>query len=173
TIGFGLLYGMGPYKLSQRLGVTYEKAVEYMELFFKAYPGAHGWITQVHEDCLETGVVWTILNRPRRLNEIFSDESWVRARAKRQSVNSIIQGSAADVVLSAMLKVDMDEVLATLACILLLQVHDELVFEVPEDCVDEALPRVKTLMEYSREADDLEVDLTVSAHIGDNWKDAK
>ena len=173
AIGFGLLYGMGPFKLSQTLGITYEQAQEYMELFFKAYPGARQWIDQVHADCMDTGIVWTILNRPRRLNEIFSSENWVKARAKRQSVNSIIQGSAADVVLSAMLKCENDPQLSELDCRLLLQVHDELVFEIPEHNVDIGLPRVKELMEYSREGDNLEVDLTVSAHKGNNWRDAK
>lgn len=173
TIGFGILYGMGPHRLSIQLEISYEKAQEYINLFFKAYPFAKKWVDFVHKQCESTGYVWTILNRPRRLQEIFSKENWVRARAKRQSVNSIIQGSAADVVISAMLRCDSNARLKELGCRLLLQVHDELVFEIPEAYAEEAKDIIVSEMVYDRKQYDLGVDLTVSAHVVDNWGDAK
>lgn len=173
TIGFGILYGMGPYRLSIQLDISNDLAQEYIDLFFRGYPFAKNWIDRVHKDCEQTGLVWTLLNRPRRLQEIFSKEKWVRARAKRQSVNSIIQGSAADIVLSAMLRVAESEDLNRMGCRMLLQVHDELVFEVPSQHAKEAETLIKGLMTYKREEYGLGVDITVSSHIVSTWGDAK
>lgn len=164
---------MGPYKLSHQLNVTMDVAKDYIDKFFKAYPGAQAWIKSVHRECKDTGIVWTLLDRPRRLKEIESAESWVRARAKRQSVNSVVQGSAADLVLSSMIEVDTDERLRELGVKLLLQVHDELLFEVPKENVEESMPIIKELMEYEVGDWDLLVPMPVSIHKGKNWAEAK
>lgn len=173
TIGFGIIYGMGPYRLSIQLGISIEEAKRLIELFFKAYPFAKRWIEYVHTTCTATGFVWTLMGRPRRLQEIFSKENWVRARAKRQSVNSIIQGSAADVVNAAMVRCTTNKDLNKMGCDLLLQIHDELVFEVPLCHADEAREIVESTMSYDRLQYGLGVDLSVTAHVAENWGDAK
>lgn len=168
SVNIMILYGMGPHKLKKTLKITYEEAAEYIERFLTAYPGVRAWINQVHEDCMNNHVVWTYFGRPRRLEEIASAEKWIQARAMRQSVNSVIQGSAADVVLQAMICVETSKELQELGCKLLLQVHDELLFEIPEENAEQAKTIIKQLMEYEPDYF-LKVPLPVDAHIGDNW----
>lgn len=163
---------MGPRKLAQALKIEPELAKDYIKRFFSAYPDTKTWMHQVWSDCERDGIVYTWLGRPRRVPEIRSSVDWVKARAQRQVPNSIIQGSAADVTMRAMLKVENDPRLQELGCQLLLQVHDELVFEVPMQNAELALPIVKELMEVPR-SDAMLVPLTVSAHIGRTWAEAK
>ena len=172
AIGFGLLYGMGPGRLAKTIGRTLEEAKQYIERFFQAYPGAKKWIDSTHSDCTKYGKVWTYYGRPRRLVEIFSDIKWMKKRAQRQSVNSIIQGSAADFVLKAMIRLNADQRLRELNVEPLLQVHDELVLECPADCVDEAMALVKSGMEFPVSSR-LRVPLDVSIHSGSSWEEAK
>lgn len=177
AINFGILYGMGPGKLAAQLGITKEEAKQKIQQYFEAFPTAKEFIDYTHQLVRDGGVIWTLMGRPRRIPEGHKTakvEDWVRARAQRQAVNSSIQGSAADVVMNAMLRCHQDAELSDLGCRLLLQVHDELVFEVPEQNAERSLEKVRDLMEYKRGGpENLLVDLTVSIHIGDNWAEAK
>jgi DNA polymerase-1 len=172
TIGFGLLYGQGPKRLAGQLGISVKEAKALIRRFFDAYPNAQNWIHTVWAECEANGVVWTYLGRPRRIEEIRSSVDWIRARSQRQAVNSIIQGSAADIVMNAMLEADTDMDLKFDGCRLLLQVHDELIFEVPEANAQRAMKRVIEIMQVPQD-DDMAVPLPVSAHIGDSWGEAK
>ena len=172
TIGFALLYGAGPKKIGMQIGKSWEEAKIYIDMFFAAYPGAKLWMDLVFSDCIETGIVWTHALRPRRLDEINSAISWIAARARRQAVNSIIQGSAADFVLLAMIRVEDSPVLKMLGCELLLQVHDELVFQCPSETADAAMAVINELMHYPV-SEGLSVPLPISIHRGKNWREAK
>lgn len=172
TIGFGLLYGQGSKRLANQLGISVKEAKALIKRFFGAYPNAQDWIHTVWAECEAHGIVWTYLGRPRRIEEINSPIDWIRAKSQRQAVNSIIQGSAADIVMNAMLDVENDMDLKFDGCRLLLQVHDELIFEVPEKNAQRAMKRVIEIMEVPKD-DDMSVPLPVSAHIGDSWGEAK
>ena len=172
TIGFGLLYGQGPKRLAGQLGISVKEAKDLITRFFSAYPNAQDWIHTVWAECDEYGVVWTYIGRPRRIEEIRSSVDWIRARSQRQAVNSIIQGSAADIVMNAMIDAENDLDLKFDGCRLLLQVHDELIFEVPERNAERALKRVVEIMEVPQD-ENMAVALPVSAHIGDSWGEAK
>lgn len=144
--------------------------------YFESFPTAKQFIDDTHYQVQEDGVVWTLMGRPRRIPEGHKSsnvENWLKARAQRQSVNSVIQGSAADVVMYAMLRCHKDEELRSKGCRLLLQVHDELVFEVPDEHAEYCLERIQDLMQYKQGQHGLLVDLPVSIHIGQNWAEAK
>lgn len=187
NIGFGLNYGEGPQKLGRELGVSVERAKELMAQYFKPYPRVQEFIEGVHAFILDNAMVETILGRPRRFHEMHEigrlldkctrwnlpgSAKMNLARAERQSVNSVIQGSAADVAKMAMIKCEFDPRLRRLGVDMLLQVHDELLFEVPEDCVDEAMPIICHNMEHPF-GDDLLVPLDVDAGKGYSWSSAK
>lgn len=187
SIGFGLNYGEGPQKLGKTLGVSVDQAKKLMQQYFKPYPLVKTFIDGVHAYILDHAMVETILGRPRRFHELVSIgrmlDKMTRwslpgtakanlARAERQAVNSVIQGSAADVAKMAMIKCEYDERLQSLGVQQLLQVHDELIFEVPEEHAQEALPIICELMEHPF-ADELSVPLGVDAGMGYSWSSAK
>lgn len=182
SIGFGLNYGEGPNKLAGQLGVSKERAKELMELYFQPYPGVRDHINHIHK-IARTGLVETILQRPRRLPELKSlgqyksreltKGEWVIvSRAERQSVNSEIQGSAADVARMAMLRCEDDPDLRALDVRMLLQIHDELIFEVPAEHVEQAIPIIREDMEHPF---DFELDIPLQVDIGSgySWSHAK
>jgi len=187
TIGFGLNYGEGPQKLGKSLGVGVEEAKALIQKYFAPYPRVREFIEGVHNYILDHAMVETILGRPRRFHELpaigeLLDKMsrWKLpgsarknlAQAERQSVNSVIQGSAADVAKMAMIKCEFDHRLRNLGVEMLLQVHDELLFEVPEENVDEAKKIVLELMEHPF-GDDLLVPLNADAGVGFSWATAK
>jgi len=187
SIGFGLNYGEGPQKLGHTLGVSVDEAKALIEKYFKPYPRVRAFINGVHAFILDNAMVETILGRPRRFHEMHAIgemlDKMVRwrlpgtakanlAQAERQSVNSIIQGSAADVAKMAMIKCEFDQRLKRLGVQQLLQVHDELLFEVPEEHVQEVMPIVRELMEHPF-GDDLLVPLNIDAGVGYSWATAK
>jgi DNA polymerase-1 len=192
--GFGLNYGEGPEKLGKKLGLkgnrkeVIAQAEELIEKYFAPYPRVREFINGVHNYILDYAMVETILGRPRRFHELpeigrmldVDPDYWHLpgtarknlAQAKRQSVNSIIQGSAADVAKMAMIKCEFDHRLRNLGVEMLLQVHDELLFEVPEENVEEAKTIVLELMEHPF-SDDLLVPLSADAGTGWSWATAK
>lgn len=187
SIGFGLNYGEGIDKLAKTLGVSQAKAKELKETYFKPYPNVRDFIFGVHNFIAEHGMVETILGRPRRFHEMSGISPMLRkmsrwnlpgsakanlARAERQSVNSVIQGSAADVAKMAMIKCEYSPELRSMGVEMLLQVHDELLFEVPEEYVEEAMPIIVNLMEHPFESE-LLVPLNVDAGKGYSWSSAK
>lgn len=164
AVGFGLIYGIGAVKLGRQLGLPVTESVNrssqrlmykcaqaetMIDGYFAAYSGVKRFIDETHTHCEKHLEVQTYLGRPRRLPDILSDERGIAAQARRQSVNSIIQGSAADIVNEAMFLCESDAELRRLGVRMLLQVHDELIFEVPDDerYYVPAMKRIKVLME--------------------------
>lgn len=183
TIGFGLNYGEGIKKLAKTLNVSEERAKELKEIYFRPYPSVKSFISSVHAFIRDEYMVETILGRPRRFPDLkglrniqrkflTGHEKQLLAMCERQSVNSIIQGSAADVARMAMINCERSSRLRKLGVEMLLQVHDELIFEVPEECVDEARPLIVECMEHPFDYG-LSVPLSVDVGVGTSWSGAK
>jgi DNA polymerase-1 len=183
TLGFGLNYGMGPKHLAKDLDISVDEAKDMIDRYFKPYPNIKGFFYDIREMARIKGEIETIDGRPRRFPELVElgklrwenmsgSERMARARAERQAGNSAIQGSAASVAKMAMIHCDNDPDLAALGAELLLQVHDELIFEVPEETIGEVIPIAVDLMEHPF-PEDLSVPLTVDAGYGYSWASAK
>ncbi len=168
-VNFGIMYGMGAYGLSQRLGITPEEGEAFIQAYFASYPGVQAFMQNTIKEAHEKGYVTTLLNRRRYLPEINSDNRNVREFAERTAVNTPIQGSAADLIKVAMIHIQrrLDE--ENLKSKMILQVHDELVFEVPKDELEIMQKLVRTEMES---AIHLDVPIKIDMGVGANWLDA-
>ena len=168
-VNYGVLYGMGARGMASRLGIDREEAQAFISDYFAAFPGIRDWTQSLLAQARADGFVSTLVGRLRPLPEINSSNGRLRSFAERAAVNTPIQGSAADLIKLAMLRVD--EILRKdfPDCALLLQVHDELLFELPEDRVDAVLP---SLLEAMEKVGDLEVALKVDAGSGRDWLEA-
>ncbi|MBN1527210.1 MAG: DNA polymerase I [Candidatus Omnitrophica bacterium] len=166
TVNFGILYGMSPYGLSQNLGIEVDKAKEFIDAYFERYPGVRGYIEGLVEEARKHGFVTTILGRRRYIPEINSPNSQLRQFAERTAINTPIQGSAADIIKVAMIAIHEKLAKKKLGSKMTLQVHDELVFDVPKEELGEMYRIVKDGME-----DVIKLKVPVEAHIesGKNW----
>lgn len=173
TLQFGMLYGMGAHTLAKRLGVTEEVAQEYIDQYFVAYPGILRAKNYWTDFCFANGYVKTLMGRRRRLPEILNDSYKVQARAKRQLFNAIIQGSAADMMRDYMPAIAFNPDLKKMGAKLCVQVHDEVVVEVPERYADEACPIVEKLMCGALSFVDWRVPLAADAKIAKTWSEGK
>ena len=185
AIGFGLIYGIGAktlgINLSADLGriVTLQEAQGMIRKYFGIFQGVEAFIKQTHRDCKKVEFVRTILGRKRRLPMINSkggdSEKGIAAMAKRQAVNSIVQGSAADIAKAAMIRCEEDPELTTLGAMLLLQVHDELIFELPDimEVRTQVEHRVTEIMETPFPGFELKVPIPTDGNFGYTWADAK
>ena len=169
VINFGLLYGMGPQRLARETGLSVDEAREFIDRYFASFPSVRDWIDRVLDSARETGYVETLLGRRRRIPDITSANSRVRSFAENAAVNTPVQGSAADVIKRAMIDLERELSGSSLRAQLLLQVHDELVLEVPRSELDEATALVKRCME---EAVVLDVPLQVDVGHGATWLEA-
>jgi DNA polymerase-1 len=167
-VSYGVTYGMGPFGLSQRLRIPVDQARHYIEGFFASYPMVRPYLDAVVQQATEDGFTTTMLGRRRYLPELKSRNPRVRSLGERQALNAPLQGSAADIIKLAMVKVD--RALAGSATRMVMTVHDELVFEVPEGEVEETSELIRQTMENAIE---LAVPLTVDVAWGPNWADAK
>lgn len=169
AINFGLLYGMSAFRLARDLGVSRSEAQAYIDRYFGRMPGVLDWIETTKQAARETGAVQTLFGRRRLVPEIQSKDFNERAVGEREAVNTVIQGTAADIIKIAMLDVHraLHQQLPT--CRLLLQVHDELLVEAPEDRVHDA---ETLLVERMTNAVALDVPLDVQCGKGWNWNDA-
>lgn len=169
AINFGLLYGMGPARLARDTGLSVPEAREFIERYFTSFPNVRAWIDGTLEEARERGYVETIGGRRRNTPDIESTNSRVRSAAENAAVNTPIQGSAADIIKRAM--IDLEERLGSsdLKSQMLLQVHDELVLEVPKSELDQARELVEDCMENAME---LLVPLKVDFGFGANWLEA-
>ncbi|MBL3580896.1 DNA polymerase I [Oleidesulfovibrio alaskensis] len=173
TINFGLIYGMGPQKLAQELKVTLNEAKEFIERYFSKLSHLKEFYDNVEQSAREHGFVTTLAGRRRLLPEIHSDNNQLRSQARRQAINTVVQGSAADIIKIAMLKAAADETLQQLNAALILQVHDELLLEAPQDVAEAAAKRLADIMSSVRPGGAaLDVPLAVDYGIGDNWGQA-
>ena len=166
TINFGLIYGMGPQKLARDLGLKLAEAKEFIERYFERLPGLKTFFESVHERTGAQGYVTTLAGRRRLLPDISSRNNHLQSQAKRQAVNTLIQGSAADIIKLAMLEADADAELARLEARLILQVHDELLLETPLADAGAAAKRLEAIMSGIRQ---LRVPLAVDTGTGANW----
>ena len=168
-VNYGVLYGMGARGMASRLGIDREEAQAFISDYFAAFPGIREWSNSVLAQARADGFVSTMMGRVRPLAEINSSNGRLRSFAERAAVNTPIQGSAADLIKLAMLRVDDLLQKDHPDCKLLLQVHDELLFELPENRVEAVLPPLREAMES---VGDLDVALKVDAGSGRNWLEA-
>ena len=166
TINFGIIYGIGPYGLSQRLGIPYEDAKNYIAAYFEQYPGIKDYMDKAKTEAKEQGFVKTLFGRMCPTPEIKSSNPARRSYAERAAINAPIQGTAADIMKRAMIQVDRAIGRSDLGAKMLLQVHDELVFEVPTVELDATADLVKKTMENAAH---LSVPLTVEVGSGPDW----
>ena len=170
AINFGILYGMGPFRLSRELGVSQAAAKRYIEEYFQRFRGVKRYIEQVVQSAEQTGAVSTLFGRIRPVPEIKSRNVNQRNQGVRVAVNTTVQGTAADLIKMAMLQLDRRLKKHALRSRLLIQVHDELVLEVPETELAETGGLVRESMEGCCS---LEVPLVAEVHSGSNWLDTK
>ncbi|MDP8298925.1 MAG: DNA polymerase I [Candidatus Tantalella remota] len=164
TVNFGIVYGMGAFRLAKDLGINVSEAQDFIDAYFKRYKGVSSYINKTIEGAREKGFVTTLLNRRRYIPEINVSNERVKGFAERVAVNTPVQGSAADVIKLAM--IGCHEEFSGTGVKMIIQVHDELVFEVPKDMLDEAVSRIRDRMEKVL---DLEVPLKVDVEAGSNW----
>jgi DNA polymerase-1 len=169
AINFGVIYGMGARALARQIDVKVAEASAFIETYFATYPGVRTFIDSTVELAREQGWVSTLLGRRRLLPDITSTNNRVRSFAERVAVNTPIQGTAADLIKRAMITLDHELKAAKSPALLLLQVHDELVLEVPAEALEETRDLVVQHMEGALE---LKVPLLVEAHSGSNWAEA-
>ena len=170
TINFATLYGQGPFSLAQQLGISREEARAFITAYFERFSGVRHFLDRQVESAHERGYVETLLGRRRYIPELKSRNWNIRQFGERVAQNTPIQGTAADLIKKAMIDVDRALEESDWNAQLILTVHDELVFEVPEQRVDEVRPAVVGLMEGAVE---LEVPIEVGWGVGRSWYEAK
>lgn len=169
AINFGLIYGMGAFGLARQLGVSRGQAQDYITLYFSRYPGVRDYMERTREQARAQGYVETVFGRRLQLEYIHSRNAAQRAGAERAAINAPMQGTAADIIKRAMVAVDAWLAAHAAQAKMLMQVHDELVFEAEEAFVPTLLEQVKAQMAGAAA---LRVALVVDAGIGDNWDEA-
>ena len=169
AINFGLIYGMSAFGLAKQLGVDRTLAQRYIDTYFERYPGVRAFMDQSRETAREHGYVETLMGRRLYVPDIRSRNAQSRQYAERTAINAPMQGTAADIIKTAMIAVD-EWIQATKVPVrMIMQVHDELVFEVADDFIDEARETIRALMAGAAE---LSVPLLVDVGVGDNWDEA-
>jgi DNA polymerase-1 len=169
-VSYGLAYGMEAYGLSQRLDIPVGEATEILEAFFGAFPAVQDYMGRTIEEARQKGYTETLFGRRRRIPELSASQFNVRQAGERQAMNSGIQGLAADIFKVALIGIDQYLEQENLSSRLILQVHDEVILEVPVDEEEAALAFVPEIM---GNAFDLDVELTVDVALGATWADAK
>ncbi len=169
AINFGLIYGMGAFGLAKQLGVGRGEAQDYIALYFSRYPGVRDYMERTRQQARDAGFVETVFGRRLALDYIHSRNAAQRAGAERAAINAPMQGTAADIIKRAMVRVDDWLSDKRDRALMILQVHDELVFEADADFVPTLLEWVPALMAG---AADLRVPLVVDSGVGDNWDEA-
>jgi DNA polymerase-1 len=169
AINFGLIYGMSAFGLSRQLAIPRSEAQKYMNLYFERYPGVQEYMERTRQQAADQGYVSTLDGRRLYLPDIHSRNVNSRKAAERAAINAPMQGTAADIIKKAMIAIDawlqQEKPLVTM----LMQVHDELVFEVHHSVLDEASAKIRNLMEGCMQ---LDVPLQVDIGTGSNWDQA-
>jgi len=169
-VAYGLAYGMEAYGLAQRLGSPVEEATEILESYFAAFPAIRDYMDRTVAEARQKGYTETLFGRRRRIPELSSSNYNVRLAAERQAMNAGIQGLAADVFKVALVRIDRWLRDAGCASTLVLQVHDEVILDVPPEELSEVEEMVRTVMTGAYE---LRVELAVEVAVGATWADAK
>ena len=169
AINFGLIYGMSAFGLGKQLQIGRNEAQGYIDRYFQRYPGVFEYMAQVRESAAERGFVETVFGRRLYLPEINARNAMRRQASERTAINAPMQGTAADIIKLAMISVDRWIFADQLQCRMTMQVHDELVLEVPDNEVDLVVLGLKQRMEGAAE---LRVPLVVDVGVGNNWNEA-
>ncbi|MBV6880269.1 DNA polymerase I [Epilithonimonas ginsengisoli] len=169
TVNFGIIYGQGAFALAEQTGLSRTEAKKMIDSYYESYPRLKEYMAEQVKKAQDLGYVQTILGRKRHLKDINSSNFVVKAHAERNAVNAPIQGSAADIIKLAMIKIDEELEAQNLQTKMLLQVHDELLFEAPIDEVDVAMSLIKKEMESAFVTT---VPLLVEVGVGNNWLEA-
>lgn len=169
AVNFGIIYGQTAFGLSQSLGISRKEAAEIIEAYFTQYPGIKEYMNQAIASAKEKGYVETLLKRKRFLRDILSANATVRAFAERNAINAPIQGSAADMIKIAMINIQKEIKDRNLKGKMVMQVHDELVFDIPKNELEEFKGLIQKEMQ---EAIKLSVPIIVEVGVGDNWLEA-
>jgi DNA polymerase-1 len=169
AINFGIIYGISPFGLARQLGIDRRDAAAYIEAYFQRYPGIRGYMERTRRVAREQGFVTTLFGRRCHVRGIADRNPSVRNFAERAAINAPIQGSAADIIKRAMVRLPAALAAARLSAKMLLQVHDELVFEVPEEQLDDTRALVVDVMQRVA---CLDVPLVVDVGFGRNWDEA-
>jgi DNA polymerase-1 len=168
AVNFGIVYGLSPFGLSQQLGIEQKEAKRFIDAYFERYAGVRGFIDRTLEQARRDGFVRNLFGRKRPIPDLLSKNPNLRGFAERTAVNTPLQGTAADLIKIAMLRLDHEISARGLQAKMLLQVHDELVLESPVDEVETVKALVKECMEGAYE---LSVPLDVEVSVGGNWRD--
>ncbi len=169
AINFGLIYGMSSFGLAQQLGLSRSQAQSYIDLYFARYPGVKNYMDRIREQAREQGYIETLFGRRLYLPEINSRNAARRQYAERTAINAPMQGTAADIIKRAMIAADQWLYKEQPDAKMIMQVHDELVFEIAEEHVDDCAAKIRSIM---CAAADLDVPLIVDIGIGNNWDEA-
>ncbi|MCC6740191.1 MAG: DNA polymerase I [Planctomycetia bacterium] len=170
VVNFGVIYGMGANGLAQSLGIERAAAAKYIEAYFRKYAGVRAFLDRTLEETRRDGYTRTLLGRRRPLPDINASDGNLRNAAERMAVNAPVQGTAADLIKVAMIRVDRAVRESGLRSRMLLQVHDELVFEAPPE---EVAPLTRLVTDGMERAMELAVPLKVDVAVGENWGDLK
>ncbi len=168
VINFGIIYGLSAFGLSQQLGITPQEAQEFINAYFARYAGVKAYLDRALAECRKTGVVRTLAGRLRPIPEINAKQANLRNFAERTALNTPLQGTAADLIKLAMIEIDRRLTSEGLLTKMILQVHDELLFEVPEAEIERAKAIIKPAMEQVYR---LKVPLVANLGLGSNWRD--
>lgn len=169
AVNFGIIYGQGAFTLGQQLGITRNEAKEIIDAYFEKYASIKGFMDKQVNDARDNGYVSTIMGRKRHLQDINSRNGTVRSFAERNAINAPIQGSAADIIKKAMIDIQQWLKDSDFKTKMLLQVHDELVFDVPKNELEKVSPIIQEKMEN---AYTLSVPMEVELGVGNNWLEA-
>ena len=169
AINFGLMYGQSAFGLAKELGLTKTAAQQYIDQYFARYPKAYAFIEGLKLHARKEGMVETLFGRRWYLPNILSRNFQTRAHDERTAINAPMQGTAADIIKKAMITIDHWICHSGLPIYMIMQVHDELVFEIQEDIIEQVLPTIRQMMGA---AADLKVSLDVDIGVGNNWDEA-
>jgi DNA polymerase-1 len=173
AINFGIIYGISAFGLANQLGIGREEAGAYIRKYFERFPGIRDYIEESKTYARQNGYVKTLFGRKCHYPEIKASNASIRSFNERAAINARLQGTAADIIRRAMVRMDLALAKHKLAAQMLLQVHDELVFEVPEAEVEKTLPIITQVMiDAPMPAVALSVPLHVEAKAAANWDDA-
>ncbi len=173
AINFGIIYGISAFGLAAQLGIESKEAGAYIKKYFERFPGIRDYMDQTREDCRRDGYVTTLFGRKCHYPDIKASNPSIRSFNERAAINARLQGSAADIIRRAMIHIEPALAKDKLNARMLLQVHDELIFEVPEKEVERTLPVIKSVMQSApHPAVSLHVPLQVDARAADNWDEA-
>ena len=170
AVNFGILYGISPFGLAEDIGISPKEAKKFIETYFETYPGIKDYMNKEIEETHKNGYVLTIMNRKRTIEELSSTNYMQRSMGERMALNTPIQGSSADILKKAMVEIDNILTKENMKSTMLLQVHDELIFNVVNDELEKIKKIVKETMENTIK---LSVPLEVDIEVGINWYDAK